>query len=120
MSVRLTFYARDAAHAARIAAAVAATDGQETGELLVQPDGTGAPQGHTYRSLCAGERDGLLTARRTPRGLVIDRAGLEAYEHALAEKRAAKRQAGRAKGGTVTDLNDHRIKALEDAGFKRR
>lgn len=120
MSVRITFTARDPAHAAKIAAAVAAVDAGDLEELLVEPNGTGAPPGHTYRSLCAGERDGLLVARRTPKGLVVRRSDLEAYERALSEKRAAKREAERTKTATVTDINDHRIKALEDAGLRRK
>lgn len=115
MTVRLTFIARDAAHAARIAAAVATVDaGPSEPELLVQPDGAGAPTGHTYRELCDARRAGLLDAAMTSKGLVFTATALETYRRAKGERR---RRARQPKPAEVTDLTEHRIKALESAGF---
>lgn len=124
--VRLTFTARDAAHAAKIAAAVAAVD-SHADEILVLPNSEGAPAGHTYRTLCAGERAGLLRARRTSLGLMISRPDLEAYERALSAKRAEKRAASRPHDpsgdpadSNVADLTEARIAAIERATGRRR
>lgn len=118
MTVRLTFTARDAAHAARIANAVAAVDsGPAVDELLVQPDGTGAPTGHTYRELCDARRAGILEAALTTKGLVFTRDALDAYRRAKGERRRKPRAPAT---GAVTDLTEHRIKALESAGVRVR
>ena len=114
--VRLTFTARDAAEAARIAAAVAAIQNGDAGEILVAPDGTGAPTGHTYRELCDARRAKLLEAALTTKGLVFTRDALETYRRAKGERRRGKKR----ETAAVADLTAHRIARLESAGVKVR
>ncbi len=113
--IRLTLSARDVAHAQKILAAVAKVDCEE---ILVTPNGDDAPMGHTYRELCDARRDGVLDARLTPKGLVFTIDALYTYEETKAERRRKKRQERDQQPAPVTDLTDHRVKALEHAGFK--
>jgi len=119
--VRLTFVARDAAHAERICAAVRAADAPD--EIMVRTNSDGAPAGHTYRSLCAAVRKGVLRARRTAQGLIFTRAELVAYEERLAEARAGE-VSPRPKvdgGAEVHDFEEAQIKAIErGTGLRRR
>lgn len=107
-SVTLTFTARDAAHAARIAAAVAAVDeGAEPNSTLVAPGKSFA--GWSYRALADARRAGVLEAALTTEGLRFTREAFEAFEARKAESRRGKRAAA------VVDLTAQRIAALERA-----
>ena len=117
--IRLTITARDAAHARAILEAVERVDAREP-EILVQPDGTGAPTGHTYRELLDARRAGLLVAAVTPKGLVLTEAELSAYRERKAERRRKKRLEKAAATAEVTDLHEARVRALEAAGFRAR
>lgn len=111
-AIRLTITARDAAHARAILEAVERID---HAGILVQPDDTGAPTGHTYRELNDARRDGLLVAEVTAKGILLTEAALADYRQVRAERRRRKRPSS-----NVADMTEHRIRALESAGIKVR
>ncbi len=114
-AVTLTITARDPAHARKILEAVEQVDaGATVDELLVTPTGE-APTGHTYRELCDAHRSGLLEAAKTSKGIVLTREALDAYRKTKSERRRKPRAPA-----AVTDLTEHRIRALESAGIKVR
>ena len=117
--IRLTIRARDAAHARAILEAIERIEAREP-EILVQPDGTGAPTGHTYRELLDARRAGLLVASVTPKGLVLTDAELAAYRERKAERRRKKRLEKASVAAEVTDIHEARVRALEAAGFQAR
>lgn len=117
MSVRLTFIARDAAHAAKIAAAVAAIDA--AGDILVPVGESYA--GHSYATLRAARRTGKLDATITATGLRFSPEAFNAYERALCESVARRGKRTEAMtNSAVVDMNAVRIANLERAGMQRR
>jgi hypothetical protein len=120
--IRLTITARDATHARKILEAVERVErgtAASPDEMIVAPsDPTYPPPlGHSYRELTDARRAGLLEAELTAKGLVISRTAFEAYVATRAERR---RRKPREEGAKLEDLNEHRMRAIERAGLRKR
>lgn len=118
--IKLTITARDEGEAQRMLAAIARVrQGIDVAdEILVQPDGAGAPAGHTYRELCDARRRGDLDAHMTAKGITFTAAALAAYRELKAERKRRPRATAPAtteRDANVTDLTEHRIRAIDEA-----